>query len=81
MTRHLFSFLFMALLFFKVDVLIAQNETVKIIGKVYEESGDRPIEFATVLIADNETKKPIKGTTTLEDGSFVLETQASNFYI
>ncbi|WP_202912022.1 TonB-dependent receptor domain-containing protein [Arenibacter aquaticus] len=71
----------MALLFFKVDVLIAQNETVKIIGKVYEESGDRPIEFATVLIADNETKKPIKGTTTLEDGSFVLETQASNFYI
>jgi len=81
MTRHLFSILFMALLFFKVDVLIAQNETVKIIGKVYEESGDRPIEFATVLIADNETKKPIKGTTTLEDGSFVLETQASNFYI
>lgn len=81
MTRHLFSFLFMALLFFKVDVLIAQNETVKIIGEVYEESGDRPIEFATVLIADNETKKPIKGTTTLEDGSFVLETQASNFYI
>lgn len=81
MTRYLFSFLFMALLFFKVDVLIAQNETVKIIGEVYEESGDRPIEFATVLIADNETKKPIKGTTTLEDGSFVLETQASNFYI
>ncbi|NNG09483.1 MAG: outer membrane beta-barrel protein, partial [Arenibacter sp.] len=81
MTRHLFSFLFMALLFCKVDVLIAQNETVKIIGEVYEESGDRPIEFATVLIADNETKKPIKGTTTLEDGSFVLETQASNFYI
>ncbi len=81
MTRYLFSFLFMALLFCKIDVLIAQNETVKIIGEVYEESGDRPIEFATVLIADNETKKPIKGTTTLEDGSFVLETQASNFYI
>lgn len=81
MMRYLFSFLFMTLLFFKVDVLMAQNETIEIIGKVYEESGDIPIEFATVLIADNETKKPIKGTTTLEDGSFVLETQASNFYI
>ena len=58
----------------------AQAETIKIIGKVLE-SNERPIEFATVLVGDNETKKPIAGTTTLEDGSFTLETDATNFYI
>lgn len=62
-------------------VVFAQEGTTTITGKVVEESGDRPIEFATVLVADNESKKPIEGTTTLEDGSFTLETDATDFYI
>ncbi len=61
-------------------VVAAQTGTTKIVGKVIESS-ERPIEFATVLVADVETKKPIEGTTTLEDGSFTLETKANNFYI
>ncbi|MEX0290725.1 MAG: carboxypeptidase-like regulatory domain-containing protein, partial [Flavobacteriaceae bacterium] len=56
------------------------GQTTTIKGKVVEQS-DRPIEFATVLVADPDTKKPIAGTTTLEDGSFTLETEANNFYI
>ncbi len=42
-------------------VVAAQTGTTKIVGKVIESS-ERPIEFATVLVADVETKKPIEGT-------------------
>ena len=59
----------------------AQDGTITIVGQVLEAGSDRPIEFATVLVADNTTQKPISGTTTLEDGSFRLETTATNFYI
>lgn len=74
-----------ALLLFGMFVLVltevsAQNGTITITGKVIEKGGV-PIEFATVLVGDPTTQKPISGTTTLEDGSFVLETDAPNFYI
>lgn len=57
----------------------AQNTTIT--GTVVEESGNQPIAFATVLVSENDTQKPITGATTLEDGSFTLETDATNFYI
>jgi len=63
-----------------ITAVSAQTAKTKITGKVIESS-ERPIEFATVLVADSDTKKPIEGTTTLEDGSFTLETDAKNFYI
>ncbi|MBT8184111.1 MAG: TonB-dependent receptor family protein, partial [Eudoraea sp.] len=68
-------------LIFKAGAVFAQTGTTTIVGKVVEAGSEQPIEFATVLIADNETKKPIAGTTTLEDGSFELKTDAANFYI
>lgn len=63
------------------ESVYAQKELVQIKGVVIEEGNKLPIEFATVLIADNTTKKPISGTTTLEDGSFTFETDASDYYI
>ncbi len=72
--------LLFAFFFFKMDVLSAQNRTVTITGAVIEEGGV-PIEFATVLVGNTADQKPITGTTTLEDGSFVLETDATDFYI
>ena len=57
----------------------AQNTTIT--GKVVEENSGQPIAFTTVMVADNETKKPIDGTTTLDDGTFSLETTATDFYI
>ena len=54
---------------------------VTIKGTVVEESSGQPIAYATVMVGDNETKKPIDGTTTLDDGSFSLETDASDYYI
>ncbi|MDO1513404.1 TonB-dependent receptor [Maribacter confluentis] len=59
----------------------AQEVTTTITGKVIEENGGGPIEFATVLVGNPKDQKPIVGTTTLEDGSFILETDAQNFYI
>ncbi|MEQ8218835.1 MAG: outer membrane beta-barrel family protein [Arenibacter sp.] len=54
---------------------------VTIKGTVVEESSGQPIAYATVMVGDNETKKPIEGTTTMDDGSFSLETDASDYYI
>ncbi|WP_149274732.1 outer membrane beta-barrel family protein [Pareuzebyella sediminis] len=68
------------LLIFGFTVAKAQTEAVQITGKVVDSNG-LPIEFATVLIGDSETKKALEGTTTIEDGSFSMETDASNFYI
>lgn len=73
--------LLFTLLFFTVDVVLAQSKTTTITGKVLEETSQQPIAFATVMVGDTETKKPIDGTTTADDGTFVLETDATDFYI
>ncbi|TQO38664.1 outer membrane receptor protein involved in Fe transport [Arenibacter algicola] len=54
---------------------------VTIKGTVVEESSGQPIAYATVMVGDNETKKPLDGTTTKDDGSFSLETDATDYYI
>tara|TARA_R110001592_G_scaffold81494_2_gene241833 strand:- start:1272 stop:3644 length:2373 start_codon:yes stop_codon:yes gene_type:complete len=54
---------------------------VTIKGTVVEESSGQPIAYATVMVGDNETKKPLDGTTTMDDGSFSLETDATDYYI
>lgn len=59
---------------------MAQSRTVTISGNVQDASG-APIAFATVLAGDRESQQALTGTTTLDDGSFVLETDANNFYI
>ncbi|MEM9141938.1 MAG: TonB-dependent receptor, partial [Bacteroidota bacterium] len=59
-----------------------QEQGVTVIeGRVVEDGTGSPIAFATVMLADNTSKKPIEGTTTLEDGSFSMRTQAKDFYI
>ena len=77
----LFYVLLLGSLFLKFDFISAQLATTTITGKVIEETSGNPIEFATVLVGDPTTQKPISGTTTLQDGGFVLETDASSFYI
>lgn len=61
--------------------LEAQVNSTVITGKVVDLSTEQAVAYATVMIADKDTNKAITGTTTLEDGSFSLETDASNFYI
>ncbi len=65
-----------------LTAISAQSKaSVNITGRVLEKNGNLPIEFATVLIADKTTKKPISGTTSLENGTFSLTTNKDNFYI
>ncbi|MGX1930780.1 TonB-dependent receptor domain-containing protein [Flagellimonas sp. 2504JD4-2] len=59
----------------------AQVKTVEFTGKVVDTSTGQAVAYATVMVADNSTKKAIVGTTTLEDGSFALKTDATNYYI
>ena len=63
-----------------INTVSAQNTTT-ITGKIVETNNGGPIEFATVLVGNPIDQKPIVGTTTLQDGSFVLETNAIEFYI
>ncbi|WP_282135764.1 outer membrane beta-barrel family protein [Seonamhaeicola maritimus] len=59
----------------------SQNRNLNISGTILESSTNQPIAFATVILVENGTKNNLTGTTTLEDGTFNLETEASNFYI
>lgn len=61
--------------------LFAQNDAIEITGKVVESVNREPVEFATVLIADKGTEAAITGVTTDVDGSFNIETAASDFYV
>ncbi|PHN94490.1 TonB-dependent receptor [Maribacter sp. 6B07] len=74
-----YSFIILVSMLFSQTAL-AQN-TITITGKIIETNNGEAIEFATVLVGDPVNQKPIVGTTTLQDGSFVLETTASDFYI
>jgi outer membrane receptor protein involved in Fe transport len=81
MKKILVPMLFVISLILFCPVAMAQQATVTIKGTVVEESSGQPIAYATVMVGDNETKKPLEGTTTLDNGSFSLETNASDFYI
>lgn len=56
-----------------------KNKTIK--GVVIDKNTNSPVEFATVIIADNTSKKPITGVTTDETGVFNFTTKAANFYV
>lgn len=79
LSKH--SFLFALILICSTWTVQAQVETVEFTGKVVEAATGQAVAYATVMVADNSTKKAIVGTTTLEDGSFTLKTNATNYFI
>ncbi|MGB5419840.1 TonB-dependent receptor, partial [Algibacter sp.] len=58
----------------------AQNTPVVISGKVIESINQLPIEYATISLIDNVSKKPFTGTITSPDGLFTFKTNETNFY-
>ena len=60
--------------------LLAQNQPITITGKAVEGSSQQPLEFATVQVLDT-AQQLITGTTTDLDGTFRLETEATDFFI
>jgi outer membrane receptor protein involved in Fe transport len=74
-------FLFIICLFFGLNSISAQNQNIEIIGKVLESNNNLAIEYATISILNSDTKEPITGTISAEDGTFTIKTNAVKFYI
>jgi outer membrane receptor protein involved in Fe transport len=74
------NYLLLILICLNISLSFAQDG-FKIIGKTIDKKSNQPIEFATIIIVDNVTKKPITGTTTQIDGSFNVTTNSANFYV
>ena len=71
-----------ALLLFVCPTIRSQEGSpITIKGKVIEQGSGIPIAFATVMVADSESKQPITGGTTGDNGTFNIETTADNFYV
>ena len=64
-----------------LNLLSAQNTSVKIIGKVVESNNNLPVEFATIALLDTTSKQALTGTITAEDGTFTIRTNETNFYL
>ena len=79
--RNSYFFLLLVISVFGINLVTAQAGITTITGKIVEDNNGGPIEFATVLVGNSADQKPIVGTTTIEDGSFILETSAPKFYI
>ncbi len=75
---YILAFIFMC--FYHMPVHAQKSDTT-IVGKVIEGNTNLPIEYATIAILDTDSKKVIIGTITAEDGTFLLKTEATNFYI
>jgi len=73
-------FLFLGLFMF-FNTGIAQNTTIVYKGKLVEKQSKDPIPYASVVAVDSTTKKAVFGTTTLEDGTFTLNTNSKSFTI
>jgi len=69
------------LLCFGLSFVSAQNTQVIITGKVLESNNNLPVEYATISVLDNGSKKPLTGTITSQNGTFSLKTNATDFYI
>lgn len=70
------------LLFFGLgNSLWGQSGPIKIIGTVVDQNSQQPIEFATVMVSDQETDKAITGTTTDLEGKFELMIETANVWV
>ncbi|RMG22166.1 MAG: TonB-dependent receptor [Bacteroidetes bacterium] len=77
-TKHLLSVLLGLLC---STTTLAQSSPVEIRGKVVLGENQQAVEFATVMVVDAATQKPLTAATTAADGSFRLRTTATDFYV
>lgn len=80
MTRLSFSLFTFMLLLVNLS-LSAQGERIKVYGTIQDQNTKQPIEFATVMLADKDSKAAITGTSTDERGAFEMTTKEKNFFI
>ena len=61
--------------------LLAVQAQVEIKGRVLDESNRQPIEFATVMIQDKQTKAAVTGATTDADGVFQVQSNSTDIAV
>jgi outer membrane receptor protein involved in Fe transport len=81
MKSILISPFFFALFILAGNSLSAQNEPITITGTVLDYQSQSPIEFATIMVGNNQDNTVITGTTTQEDGTFTISTDTDNIYL
>ena len=62
-------------------LLQAQHNSFQISGSVIDQATNQPIPYATILVGEKATLQPLVGTTTLDDGSFTLESSSLDIYL
>ncbi|WP_434036780.1 TonB-dependent receptor domain-containing protein [Formosa sp. 4Alg 33] len=62
-------------------VSLTQAQEVEIRGVVLEKGANLSVPYATVVIVDSSSNKPISGTTTNESGAFTLTSSSSQVYL
>ncbi len=70
------------LLMFASQILVlAQSKPIVVSGEVQESASQQPLEFATVKLLDASSEQLITGATTGLDGTFSMETDATDFIL
>lgn len=63
------------------NILQAQDTQISFSGKLVEANTNQPISYATVALYDNESLEIITGTTTNDDGTFLINFSSYNIYL
>jgi outer membrane receptor protein involved in Fe transport len=72
---------FLTVLTLSFHAISAQAQKITVSGKVIESGSGQTVMFATVILNNNTTNIAIDGTTTLENGTFTINSNTSDFYI
>jgi outer membrane receptor protein involved in Fe transport len=72
MKSGLFPLVFLVGLFLATPLLVAQNQSFGLSGKVLTATDQQAVEFATVKLVEIESKQAVAGTTTDAAGNFSL---------
>ena len=81
MTLKNYLILLISISFFMGQNATAQKKTFEVSGTIMDKLNQDPIPFATILLTDPDTNQTISGTTTNEEGKFILYAQTANIYV
>ncbi|MFT7450097.1 MAG: hypothetical protein ACI9VN_000810, partial [Patescibacteria group bacterium] len=78
MMKNIFILSLLSCLFLSFTTV---NKTVKITGKVVDNSTQSPLAYATISLLDSKNKKIVSGISTDDSGSFTLKVPAGIYDI
>lgn len=81
MNQNLLTYSSIFIFVLLVNPLLAQNSSFEITGTVIDQSHKEPIPFATVILGDTISNEILTGTTTGEDGTFIIESSSTDIYL